>query len=205
MDPGLRWARSAWFGHEELLPATCLRIASPNAALPWQPTSQWTDQPELLEHLCFDNDCFTPRHDSSLGLLSHFDLRLVIDLWAQQSEELGLRFPWVQIFENCGEAMGASNIGWSSCLSGRAWPFETLIIPRQPVLRLAELEGARDSLAQILIRLLGRYDNLFGSRFPDSMGWHQAPFVSDGCEGWQLHAHVPPLLRSATSQIHGWI
>ncbi len=33
----------------------------------------------------------------------------VIDLWADQTAELGERWRWVQVFENRGEAMGASN------------------------------------------------------------------------------------------------
>jgi UDPglucose--hexose-1-phosphate uridylyltransferase len=50
-----------------------------------------------------------------------------------------------------------------------------------------------------LKRLLTRYDNLFETSFPYSMGWHGRP--TDGSESphWQLHAHFyPPLLRSAT-------
>jgi UDPglucose--hexose-1-phosphate uridylyltransferase len=47
--------------------------------------------------------------------------------------------------------------------------------------------------------LLARYDNLFQSSFPYSMGWHGAPFHDEPTDHWQLHAHVyPPLLRSAT-------
>ena len=34
---------------------------------------------------------------------------LVVDLWADQTAELGGRYRWVQVFENRGEAMGASN------------------------------------------------------------------------------------------------
>jgi UDPglucose--hexose-1-phosphate uridylyltransferase len=59
----------------------------------------------------------------------------------------------------------------------------------------------RESLARILKRLLIRYDNLFETSFPYSMGWHGAPYgVPDGDDDhWQLHAHFyPPLLRSAT-------
>ena len=59
----------------------------------------------------------------------------------------------------------------------------------------------RASLAQILIRVLGAYDRLFGISFPYSMGWHQAPFRGGGSadEGhWQLHAHFLPPLLSAT-------
>lgn len=81
-----------------------------------------------------------------------------------------------------------------------AWPFETLLIARDPVLRLGELgDGARDALAAILRRLTARYDDLFGVRFPYSMGWHPAPDGPDRPDGWRLHAHFyPPLLRSAT-------
>jgi len=43
-----------------------------------------------------------------------------------------------------------------------------------------------------------RYDNLFETSFPYSMGWHGAPNGADDA-GWQLHAHFyPPLLRSAS-------
>jgi UDPglucose--hexose-1-phosphate uridylyltransferase len=74
------------------------------------------------------------------------------------------------------------------------------VIARTPVGRLPELDGeARDALAAALRELLARFDNLFRSPFPYSMGWHQAPFDADSHDHWQLHAHVfPPLLRSAT-------
>ncbi len=83
------------------------------------------------------------------------------------------------------------------------WPFETLLLPRRPVQRLPDLhEEERQALASILKRLLTRYDNLFETSFPYSMGWHGAPFESNVGPGdhahWQLHAHFyPPLLRSA--------
>jgi UDPglucose--hexose-1-phosphate uridylyltransferase len=81
------------------------------------------------------------------------------------------------------------------------WPFETLLIPRRHVLHLPDLnEKERDSLADILKRLLTKYDNLFDTSFPYSMGWHGTPTGKDGSRPyWQLHAHFyPPLLRSAT-------
>ena len=80
------------------------------------------------------------------------------------------------------------------------WPFETLLLPRRHVRRLPDLgDDERDALADILKRLLTRYDNLFATRFPYSMGWHSAPFAPGDQEHWQLHAHFyPPLLRSAT-------
>jgi len=36
-------------------------------------------------------------------------VRRVVDVWADQSRELGGRYRWVQVFENRGETMGASN------------------------------------------------------------------------------------------------
>ena len=79
------------------------------------------------------------------------------------------------------------------------WPFEVLLLPRQHTLRLPDLgDEQRDSLAEILRRLLIRYDNLFETSFPYSMGWHGAPFEAGDQQHWQLHAHFyPPLLRSA--------
>ena len=47
-------------------------------------------------------------------------------------------------------------------------------------------------------QLLTRYDNLFLTPFPYSMGWHPAPNGEDDAH-WLLHAHFyPPLLRSAS-------
>lgn len=53
--------------------------------------------------------CFSPRHDLTMAGLRPEELRSVIDLWAAQSTELGAVYRWVQVFENRGEAMGASN------------------------------------------------------------------------------------------------
>ena len=80
------------------------------------------------------------------------------------------------------------------------WPFETLLIPCRPVARLTDLSDEEiTALADILKRLLVRYDNLFEIEFPYSMGWHQAPLNAENIEHFQLHAHFfPPLLRSAT-------
>lgn len=80
------------------------------------------------------------------------------------------------------------------------WPFETILIPRRHVLRIPDLTDIeRDSLSEMLKRLLTRYDNLFQVSFPYSMGWHGAPITEGDFDHWQLHAHFyPPLLRSAT-------
>ena len=57
------------------------------------------------------------------------------------------------------------------------WPFETLLLPRRrQILRLPDLtDEERDNLAVTLKRFLIRYDNLFETSFPYSMGWHGAP------------------------------
>jgi UDPglucose--hexose-1-phosphate uridylyltransferase len=82
------------------------------------------------------------------------------------------------------------------------WPFETLVMPRRHVPRFTDLDEAeRRSLAEILQRLLAKYDNLFQRFFPYSMGWHGAPGHEGDDDHWQLHAHfLPPLLRSATTR-----
>ena len=199
--------------------------------------------------------CFSPRHDQTLGEMPVGDVRRVIDAWVSESQRLGEEWPWVQVFENRGVGMGASNPHphcqiWACAAvpseplredinqraffgrTGRrmlsevaalesngprvveaseqwlvivpfwaVWPFETLVLPTAPVPRLTGLdESQRDDLAGILIRLMGRYDRLFGVPFPYSMGWHGAPFgAGSAVDAWQLHGHVyPPLLRSAT-------
>jgi UDPglucose--hexose-1-phosphate uridylyltransferase len=53
--------------------------------------------------------CFSPRHDLTLCQLPTTQLRRVVDLWADQTSELGARYTWVQVFENKGSVMGASN------------------------------------------------------------------------------------------------
>lgn len=86
-----------------------------------------------------------------------------------------------------------------------AWPFEILLIARGDAARIEALSGpARDALAQILSRLLRRYDGLFGCDFPYSMGWHGAPHILGADTAhWRLHAHFfPPLLRSASVRKH---
>jgi UDPglucose--hexose-1-phosphate uridylyltransferase len=201
--------------------------------------------------------CFSPRHDLTLPQMQPREIRRVIDVWAEQVAELGQAYRWVQVFENKGEAMGASNPHphgqvWASDFLPNAivtendyqrvyftdhrrpllldygeqeidrgervvvmndhwlavvpywavWPYETLLLPRFPVLRLTDLDDQqRDALADMLRRLTTKYDNLFEVSFPYSMGWHGAPTRPDAVEysHWQLHAHFyPPLLRSAT-------
>lgn len=199
--------------------------------------------------------CFSPRHDLTLARMTVPEITAVIEVWVQQTSELGAKYRWVQVFENKGAIMGCSNPHphgqvWAcsslptepaaedghqklhfqqhgsplllkalerECQEGirivtenpdwvvwvpfwATWPFEVLLAPRRHVRRLPELTPAeRLNLADILRRLLIRYDNLFETSFPYSMGWHGAPTQDGDFEHWQLHAHFyPPLLRSAT-------
>jgi UDPglucose--hexose-1-phosphate uridylyltransferase len=55
--------------------------------------------------------CFSPRHDLTLARMTLAETRRVVDVWADQFSDLGARdhINYVQIFENRGAAMGASN------------------------------------------------------------------------------------------------
>jgi UDPglucose--hexose-1-phosphate uridylyltransferase len=55
--------------------------------------------------------CFSPRHDLTLAKMEVVDIRKVVDLWDEQTQELGGRadISYVQVFENRGAMMGASN------------------------------------------------------------------------------------------------
>lgn len=200
--------------------------------------------------------CFSPRHDAHLATMELEAARGVIDVWAEQSAELAA-IPWVQhiqIFENRGSMMGASNPHphcqvWAdeaipvepgkelrrlhdyrerhgTCLlcdylaMERAdgsrlvsenehftalvpfwavWPFEVLVLPRAHRGALTDLAAdERTALAAALTDVVRRYDELFATPFPYSMGVHQRPAGRTYPE-WHLHAHYyPPLLRSAT-------
>jgi UDPglucose--hexose-1-phosphate uridylyltransferase len=82
------------------------------------------------------------------------------------------------------------------------WPFETLLVSKRHFASIDELAGnEKELLADILRRITIRYDNLFETSFPYSMGFHQR--LTDGGDypEWHFHAHYfPPLLRSATVQ-----
>jgi UDPglucose--hexose-1-phosphate uridylyltransferase len=100
-----------------------------------------------------------------------------------------------------GERVVFSNEHWTALVPFWAvWPFETMLVPRRRVADLPALTDAeRDALADAMHRLTVRYDNLFRTSFPYSMGFHSRP--TDGKEHpyWRLHAvYHPPLLRSAT-------
>jgi UDPglucose--hexose-1-phosphate uridylyltransferase len=80
------------------------------------------------------------------------------------------------------------------------WPFETLLVSRRCVPAFDELnDQERTALAEILRQATIRYDNLFRTSFPYTMGFHQRPTDGGDYPEFHLHAHFyPPLLRSAT-------
>lgn len=55
--------------------------------------------------------CFSPRHDVTISRMPVSEIRGVVDVWAEQYLELGAHpsIAYVQIFENRGALMGASN------------------------------------------------------------------------------------------------
>ncbi|MBH3265520.1 galactose-1-phosphate uridylyltransferase [Serratia ureilytica] len=53
--------------------------------------------------------CFSPDHSKTLPELTLPALEQVVTAWQAQTEELGKHYPWVQLFENKGAAMGCSN------------------------------------------------------------------------------------------------
>jgi len=78
--------------------------------------------------------CFDPRHDLTLAGMATPAVRQVVDTWAEQYLELG-SIPWVshvQIFENRGATMGASN----PHPHGQIWANEQL--PNEPTKELAQ-------------------------------------------------------------------
>jgi UDPglucose--hexose-1-phosphate uridylyltransferase len=80
------------------------------------------------------------------------------------------------------------------------WPYEILLLSKRHLGSMNALgEEARSGLADILQCVTSRYDNLFQTTCPYSMGFHQRPTDDLEHEAWHLHAHFfPPLLRSAT-------
>ena len=81
--------------------------------------------------------CFSPRHDLTVARMRPVDLRQVVDVWTEQYEQLGaLPFiNYVQIFENRGATMGASN----PHPHGQIWASAS--IPNEPSKEQLALQG----------------------------------------------------------------
>ena len=80
------------------------------------------------------------------------------------------------------------------------WPFETLVLSRAHLGSLDAFNAAQQhGLADILKQLTVRYDRLFATSFPYTMGFHQRPTDGEAHPECHFHGHFyPPLLRSAT-------
>jgi UDPglucose--hexose-1-phosphate uridylyltransferase len=85
--------------------------------------------------------CFSPRHDLTLAKMTVAEILPVVDVWSEQCVELGSRdgIDYVQIFENRGAMMGASN----PHPHGQIWA--SLSVPNEVI---AELGGQRDYFAK---------------------------------------------------------
>ena len=125
-------------------------------------------------------------------------------LWLEKNGR-PLLVDYAALESEAGERLVVQNADWVAAVPWWAvWPFETLLLPRRHVRSLPELTAVeRDSLADILSRLLAGYDRLFEISFPYSSGWHGVPTGPPdsqvSTDAYQLHAHFyPPLLRSAT-------
>jgi UDPglucose--hexose-1-phosphate uridylyltransferase len=88
--------------------------------------------------------CFSPRHDLTISRMAPSGVLQIVDLWVDQSDSLAC-VPWigyVQIFENRGELMGASN-PHPHC---QIWA--TATVPNEPAREQAsflEYRGKHDS------------------------------------------------------------
>ncbi|KAM3420234.1 Galactose-1-phosphate uridylyltransferase [Cercospora zeina] len=110
--------------------------------------------------------------------------------YAQLESETGER----TVFEN--------RSFWAGCPWWATWPFEVMVIAKSHKRALVDFDpSGKADLAQVLSEVTRRYDNLFETNFPYSMGIHQAPLTGTDEEIEASHFHIhfyPPLLRSAT-------
>ena len=96
------------------------------------------------------------------------------------------------LFHFQAERIVCQNKDWIALVPYWAmWPFETMILPKKRhILRLNDLtEDEKTSLAEIMKRLTTKYDNLFQTSFPYSMGFHGAPTKCSGNHGYFILSH----------------
>jgi UDPglucose--hexose-1-phosphate uridylyltransferase len=101
--------------------------------------------------------CYSPRHDLTLAEMEPSAIRPVVDTWVQQYEELAQlpNIRYVQVFENRGAMMGASN----PHPHGQIWATENL--PQQILLEDASqreywMQNGRSLLSDYLDAELAR-------------------------------------------------
>ena len=108
---------------------------------------------------------------------------------------------YIRIEESSGERFVCANEHFLAVVPFWAvWPFEILLVSKQHIGNMSALDtNARSALADILKNITSRYDSLFQTPCPYSMGFHQRPTNTEEHAEWHFHAHFfPPLLRSAT-------
>jgi UDPglucose--hexose-1-phosphate uridylyltransferase len=108
---------------------------------------------------------------------------------------------YIRIEESSGERFVCANEHFLAVVPFWAvWPFEILLVSKQHIGNMSALDtNARSALADILKNITSRYDSLFQTPCPYSMGFHQRPTDKEEHAEWHFHAHFfPPLLRSAT-------
>ena len=91
--------------------------------------------------------CFSPRHDWTLPDMPLPDIRRVVDVWGEQTTELGAQnfIKYVQVFENKGEMMGCSN-PHPHC---QVWASER--VPTEPAKELGSLSAYLDQHGTCLL------------------------------------------------------
>jgi UDPglucose--hexose-1-phosphate uridylyltransferase len=104
--------------------------------------------------------CFHPRHDLTLASMELAHLRRVVDAWVEQFAEMGqLDFVrYVQIFENRGTMMGASN-PHPHC---QIWA--TATIPSEPAKEQLALAAYREHHGQCLLCRYAELESQWGER-----------------------------------------
>ncbi len=177
----------------------------------------WAEQTEELGRLeeivyvqIFENKgemmgCSNPHPHGQIWATSFIPPIPLQELNAQrryaQQEQRCLLCDYLQVERKSGERLVISNAHFTALVPFWAvWPYELLVLPHRHVGALTDLHDQEfQALAEILKRLTIRYDNLFETSFPYSMGFHQTPTRGDNYEEGHLHLHFyPPLLRSAT-------
>jgi UDPglucose--hexose-1-phosphate uridylyltransferase len=89
--------------------------------------------------------CFSPRHDLTLAEMNPEMIRRVIDCWGEQVSDLGQTYCWVQVFENKGDMMGASN----PHPHGQIWAMD--LLPNEPLKEDRSQKAYTDSEAGVLL------------------------------------------------------
>ena len=104
--------------------------------------------------------CFSPRHDLTISTMRRQQIREVIDVWSEQYQELGNRrlINYVQIFENRGAMMGASN----PHPHGQIWASES--VPNEPAKEQNALSNYSNSRHSCLLCDYLRMERTRGER-----------------------------------------